>query len=355
MSKVKELGSRIKESDLAFRIQKIKNKPKKVTLIALVILSLFIPYLAGTYIVTMSIFILIYTLVGLGIYLLIGHAGIVSLGQVGFYCIGAYLSAIISVEYGVSPWISLCCAAIVSGGIAYILGKPFFKAGGMSLAIVTLAFSVIVYIIVARLPITGGHDGIAGIPRFNIGSLNFKDDLCFYLIWVIVGLAILFSYNITEKKLGRGLRSMNEFAGGDEVAAIASGIDVTKLKLQLFVTAAVYASVAGSLFAHWLTTINPDFFSVLVTFVFIMIVGIGGFRSIWGAFIGSVFYFGLKEVLSNALQGRAILGGEMVIFSLIFIITLLFLPGGITSLPNEWREWRHEWRRRRHKMSDLPS
>ncbi len=139
---------------------------------------------------------------------------------------------------------------------------------------------------------------------------------------------------------------MNEFSGGDEVAAITSGIDTTRLKLQVFVIAAVYASVAGSLFAHWMMTVNPNFFNMLVTFVFVMMVGIGGFRSIWGPLIGATFYFGLKEMLTVLLEGRGVLGIESVIFGLIFIIILLFLPGGITSLPREWREWIHEWQRR---------
>ena len=349
MPKVRQLVSRFQETDFYFRLLSIENKPKKVVITLIAIVALFAPYITDIYVETILIFILLYTLVGFGIYLLIGHAGIVSLGQVGFYCIGAYLSAIISIEFGISPWLSLCCAAIVNAGIAYLIGKPFFEAGGMSLAVITLAFSLVVYITVARLPITGGHDGISGIPRFSIGSLKFGDTLCYYLLLAVVGIALLFSYNLTEKKIGRGLRAMNEFGGGDEIATISSGIDVTKLKTQLFVISAVLASFAGSIFAHWLTTINPDFFGILVTFVFVMIVGIGGFRSIWGALIGAVFYFGLKEMLSVVMHGQKVLGGEIIVFGLIFILILIFLPGGITSLPDEWREWRHEWQLKRGK------
>ncbi len=350
-----ELVSQIQGSELVYRIQKIENKPKKIVLLTIGIFSLFLPHLVGGYIETVFIFILIYSLVGAGIYLLMGHAGIISLGQVGFYCIGAYVSALLSIHYGFSPWIAIFCAAIISGGIAWILGKPFCGATGMSLAIITLAFSIVVYLAVSRLPFTGGHDGIAGIPRLHIGSLKFGDDLSYYLLWVVLGVVLLFTYNLTQKKIGRGLRALNEFSGGDEVAAITSGVDTTKLKLQVFVIAAVYASVAGSILAHWMMTINPNFFNIVVTFVFVMLVGIGGFRSIWGPLIGAAFYFGLKEVLTHLLEGRGVLGVEIVIFGLIFIIVLLFLPGGITSLPREWREWIHEWRLWRHKNAALPS
>ena len=349
MPKIKEFVSRIQDSSIYFRILTIENKGKKATLILIAMGSLFVPFLVDAYVETIVVFLLIYALVGLGIYLLIGHVGIVSLGQVGFYAIGAYLSAILSTHYGLSPWISLCFAAAASGVIAYIIGKPFFEARGMSLAIITLAFSVIIYMVVARLPITGGHDGITGIPRFYIGGLRFGDDLCYYLLWVVLSVALWFAYNLTEKKIGRGLRALNEFGGGNEVAAIASGMDSTRVKTQLFVLAAVYASVAGSIFAHWMTTVNPNFFSVLVTFVFIMMVGIGGFRSIWGAPIGAAFYYGLREIMTIVLHGQQIVGGEIVVFGLIFIVILIFLPGGLTSLPNEFREWRHKWQVWRRK------
>ena len=346
-----ELFYRIQRSELFYRIQKIENKPKKMALVTIGVFSLFLPRLVGPYVETVLIFVLVYSLVGAGIYLLMGHAGIISLGQVGFYCIGAYVSSLLSIHYNFSPWIAIFCAAILNGGIAYVLGKPFCRATGMSLAIITLAFSMVVYLAVSRLPFTGGHDGIAGIPRLHIGTLSFSDHHYYYLLWGVLGVVLLFTYNLTQKKIGRGLRALNEFSGGDEVAAITSGIDTTRLKLQVFVIAAVYASIAGSLFAHWMMTINPNFFNMLVTFVFVMMVGIGGFRSIWGPLIGATFYFGLKEMLTVLLEGRGVLGIESVIFGLIFIIILLFLPGGITSLPREWREWIHEWQRRRHEST----
>jgi len=240
LSKVRQLVSRFQETDFYFRLLSIENKPKKVVIVMIAIAALFAPYVLSGYIQTVLIFVLLYTVVGVGIYLLIGHAGIVSLGQVGFYCIGAYLSAILTTSYGLSPWLVLCCAAVVNGGIAYIIGKPFFEAGGMSLAIITLAFSVIVYMVVSRLPITGGHDGITGIPDLNIGSIRFTDNFYYYMLLVLVAIILLISYNLTEKKIGRGLRAMNEFGGGDEIATISSGIDVTKLKTQLFVISAVY-------------------------------------------------------------------------------------------------------------------
>ncbi len=338
-------------SELVYRIQKTENKSKKIVLLTLGTVSLFLPRMVGGYVETVLIFVLVYSLVGAGIYLLMGHAGIISLGQVGFYCIGAYVSALLSIHYNFSPWIAIFCAAMLNAGVAYVIGKPFCRATGMSLAIITLAFSMVVYLAVSRLPFTGGHDGIAGIPRLHIGNLRFNDDLYYYLLWGVLGVVLLFTYNLTQRKIGRGLRALNEFSGGEEVAAITSGIDTTRLKLQVFVIAAVFASVAGSILAHWMRTVNPNFFNMLVTFVFVMMVGIGGFRSIWGPLIGAAFYFGLKEMLTLFLEGRGVLGIESVIFGFIFIIILLFLPGGITSLPREWREWVHEWRRRRKKSA----
>ena len=126
MSKVSELFYRIQRSELFYRIQKIENKPKKMALVTIGVFSLFLPRLVGPYVETVLIFVLVYSLVGAGIYLLMGHAGIISLGQVGFYCIGAYVSSLLSIHYNFSPWIAIFCAAMLNGGIAYVLGKPFW-------------------------------------------------------------------------------------------------------------------------------------------------------------------------------------------------------------------------------------
>ena len=341
MSRLTQILTHIKESDLYFRILKMENKPKKIFLVALGLFLPFLPSLTSGYILTVAIFILIYSIIGLGIHLLVGYSGILSLGQVAFFCLGAYISAIFTTQWGISPWIALFIAAIINGIIAYILSRPFLRSGGpgnLSLAVITLAFAMIVYLAVARLPITGGHDGITGIPPFTIGNLRFGDKECYYMILVICGIFLLLIYNLTDVIIGRGLRALNTFSGGDSVAAMTSGVNALKLRTQVFVTATILASIAGSLLCHWLRTVNPELFNILNNLILVMMVGIGGFGSIWGSLVGSLFYFGLKEGIS-IMAGTAVMGWEIIIFSLIFILIMIFLPGGITSLPDKWREW----------------
>ncbi|MEE4354645.1 MAG: branched-chain amino acid ABC transporter permease [Desulfatiglans sp.] len=344
MSKVAEVISRIREISLIQRFDRMEKKPKKITITVLCGFSLFLPSIFSGYFVSIAIVVLLYTLVSAGIFLLIGYAGILSLGQGGFFCIGAYVSALLSIHFHLPAWLSLVCAAIVSSGFAYILGRPFLvESSRMSVAIITLAFSIIIWITVSRLPFTGGHDGLVGISSFQIGKLLFDDRLCYYLAWITAGVVLLFTYNITEKRFGRGLRAMNEFSGGDEIATITSGVDTTKLKLQIFILASIYASVAGSIFAHWMTVVSPGFFDVMVSVILVMITGIGGFRSVWGPLVGSGFYWGLKEVLGGVFARQAVLGVEPVVFGIVFLLVWIFLPGGLTGMPDEAREWWHNW------------
>lgn len=355
MSKMKEYISRIREAYLIERFERMEKKPKKITITILVLLSLLVPVFFSGYFMSIAIIVLIYTLVSAGIFLLIGYAGILSLGQGGFFCIGAYVSALLSIHFHFPAWLSLVCAAIVAAGFAYILGRPFLvESSRMSVAIITLAFSIVVWIAVSRLPFTGGHDGLVGISSFQIGKIDFGDVLCYYLAWVIAGVVLFFTYNITEQRIGRGLRAMNEFGGGDEIATITSGVDTTKLKLQIFILAAVYASIAGSIFAHWMTIVSPGFFDVMVSIILVMITGIGGFRSVWGPLVGSGFYWGLKEVLGTVLAEQAVRGIEPVVFGIVFLVVWIFLPGGLTGLPDEVREWWHNlqvWRGKKKIMS----
>lgn len=297
-----------------------------------------LPLLFSPYFISILIFIMLYSIVSLGLGLLMGYAGQISLGHNAFYGIGAYTSAILSFRYGISPWIALVCGMVLTGSIAYLIGKPVLRFRGHMLVIVTTAIGLMVWGLFGQMDfITGGHDGFSRVPRFSIGEFTLIQDIHYYYL-VLVALAILFvaASNIAESKIGSELRTIDLASGGSEVAAESLGINIGKIKTQVFVISAVYASIGGSLYAHYITHIDPSSYSLWISFMLVVIVVVGGTGSLWGPIIGSVFYIGLKELISYVMpmkQATVLAGFETVIFSLVFVIILVLFPEGLVRLP----------------------
>jgi len=273
----------------------------------------------------------IYALVCNGMTMLIGYAGQISLGHAAFYGIGAYSSAIISTTYGLSPWIGMIVGMIIAGIIAIIVGIPTFKLKGHYLALATLGFGIIVFTLFKEFrELTGGSNGFFGIPSINLFGFEFNSDLrYFYLVWVFVFIGIIFSRNIIHSRIGRALRSIE----GSEIASDAVGVNIMKYKLQVFVLSAMFASLAGSLLAHYVSFINPDLFGAMTSIYFLIMVIIGGSKSIWGSVIGAATYVLLGELLKHfmpiLLPNK---GGEfeIVFFGILLVVTLIYMPNGLS-------------------------
>jgi branched-chain amino acid transport system permease protein len=302
---------------------------------AIGLLLLALPWiLTNPYYQSIMTFIGIYGLAATGLGLLTGYTGQVSLGQSAFYALGAYISTLVTVNLKVSPWLGLLCGAALTGIIAYILGKPFLRIRGFYLALVTLTFSLLLFHLISRMDfITGGYDGITGIPRFSIGSfvLN-KDYHYYYLLLILIAAAIIFDNNLIKSKIGRRMRAADLFTGGSEAAAKSIGVDIGKLKTQVFIVCCVYAAIAGSVFAHYMGHINPEPFSANASILFLIMIVVGGQRSIWGGLIGATFYVLIKELLSHFTKGT--IGWDLLVYALIFLAILTFLPQGLASFPS---------------------
>jgi len=296
------------------------------------------------YYITIGNFIGIYAIVAIGLALLIGYAGQVSMAQAAFFGIGAYTSAVLTTKLGFNPWLALVLGPLLAASIAGIIGIPLLKLEGHVLAVATLALSIVVYTLFVQLrPITGGYDGIGGIPRLAIGGLVFKSDFSYYyLIWVFVLLFFVLASNIVNSRVGRALRSIHRFFGGSEMAAESLGVSPTKYKVQIFMLSAAYASVAGSLYAHWITFINPAPFGIFISILMLIMVTIGGMGSLWGAIIGSCVIV-ISGELFRELVPRLIPGAtgemEMIAHGLILILILLFMPRGLVSAPALIKGW----------------
>lgn len=289
-----------------------------------------LPLVSSTYTVAIFIMIGLYALICIGLTMLTGYAGQISLGHAAFFGIGAYMSAYLTATHGISPWLAIVAGAILSALVALLIGIPTFKLKGYYLALATLGFGIIVFTGFKELTsITGGSNGFFGIPPISLFGYEFvTEQSYFYLIWAFVFIALIFSRNIIHSRIGRGLRSIE----GSEVAADAVGVNLMKYKLQIFVTSAIFASIAGSLLAHYVSFINPDLFTANTSIYLLIMVIMGGMSSIWGAIVGAATYVLIKELLKHYIPILLPnVGGEfeIVFFGILLVLTLIYMPNGL--------------------------
>jgi branched-chain amino acid transport system permease protein len=253
-----------------------------------------------------------------------GYAGQVSLGHAGFYGLGAYVSGVLGARLGLSPWLGMPLAACATGVLAYVIGIPTLKLKSYYLAMATLGIGIVLHLAFVQLYWwTGGSSGLAGIPPWDIGPLRFTSDLAhYYLIWAFAGAALWLAWNLVNSAVGRALRAV----GDSELAASAMGVDAARAKRSVFVLSAVYASVAGSLYAHYITVISPEIFSFLASVVLILMVAIGGIGRYWGPVLGALLLTALPEYL------RKYGDYEVPLYGLALIVVMLFLPRGLAGL-----------------------
>lgn len=310
-------------------------------LFALVVLAI-LAGLDNEYYFTLLNFVGIHTLLVVGLNLLVGYAGQISLGHAAFFGLGAYTSGILTATCGVNPWLALLAGLAVSGGAAFLIGVPALKLRGYYLAMATLGFGIIVSIILSQTqPLTGGPSGLSGIPPLTLAGfpLNTARRL-FPLIWLTVGLILALSANLVDSRAGRALRALND----SEAAAASLGVNTARLKLKIFIGSALYASLAGSLYAHSLNFIAPASFGFMFSIKLVAMVVLGGMASIWGSLLGA----GVLTVLPEALT--VFHDFEVVIFGAILMVVMIFLPRGLVrGLLDLW-----EFRRYKRKGSFVP-
>lgn len=273
------------------------------------------------YYLTLFNFIGIHTILVVGLNLLMGYAGQISLGHAAFFGLGAYTSGILTATYGLNPWLALLAGLILSGSAAFLIGVPALKLRGYYLAMATLGFGVIVYIVFTELQTwTGGPSGLAGIPALRLAGFSFDTPHRLYLlIWLTVFLVLALSASLVDSRVGRALRALHD----SEAAAESLGVNTRRLKLQIFVWSALYASLAGSLYAHTLNFIAPSSFDIMFSIKLVTMVVVGGMASIWGSLLGAGVLTVLPELLAFFHDF------EVVIFGSILMVVIIFLPRGL--------------------------
>ena len=324
----------------------IKQKRLRHALIIIFTLIIFIlPFIiTNNYYLSVLVIIGIHTIVVVGLCLLMGYAGQISLGHAAFYGLGAYSSGILTSTYNVSPWLAIIAGAVGTGILAYIIGIPIFRLKEHYLALATLGFGMIIHVILMEeVELTGGPSGLSeSIPYLSIGNLVLNTDFKYYfLVWILAVLAVILANNVVHSRIGRALRSIH----GSEYAAQSLGVDIGRHKLQVFALSAMYASIAGSLYAHYITFISPSPFGLMTSVQFVVMAVVGGLASIWGPILGvaviTIMTEGLKSIMPILIPQA---GGEyeIVIFGTILVIIMIFMPDGLTAtIVKTYEKWRY--------------
>ncbi len=309
----------------------LHSKGKYIIFLLLLAFTLVLPFGVDNSIRSLLIFAGLYTLVSVGLALLMGYAGQISLGQAAFYGIGAYSSAILTTQYGLNPWLAMLTGVVISVLIAFAVGLPLLKLEQHYLALATLAFGMIVNVLFVQSKLTGGTSGISSIPSLAIGPLVFDDDLKFYFLVVFFVVAgSLLASNIVDSRVGRALRAVHT----SEVAARSMAVPVHNIKNQVFGLSAAYASIAGSLFAHYITFVSPTTFDLQTSIDFVVIAVIGGLASIWGPVLGAAAVVFIRRGLQTVvpLFFPNITGEyEIVAFGIIVALIMIFMPEGLVA------------------------
>jgi branched-chain amino acid transport system permease protein len=257
-----------------------------------------------------------------GLNILFGYTGQISLGHAGIYAIGAYTTALLSVKLGFSPWIGIFCAMVVSALFGLLLAGPALRVRGPYLAMVTIAFGLAIERAATEWQsLTGGPQGITSIPRPSLGGYVFGSKAYLYLIITLCIVFFFFMKNIVGSRWGRAFIGLSE----SEVAAESLGVNVYKYKVLSFVISAIYAGLAGALFAHQNEYINSEIFTLDLSIFFLIVVLFGGLATITGPIIGSIALV-ISQQLFNKLYDY-----HLFFYGSILLFTLMVLPEGVAG------------------------
>jgi branched-chain amino acid transport system permease protein len=324
----------------------------------MILVQLGVTMTGATYYLTQLTMSAYYALVVMGLCLLMGFAGQISLGHAGFFAIGGYTAAVLTTHdlsaladlspfrvlrflsllvdredllgnhvLTVAPWAAFVAAVMVTIGIAFLVGVPVLKLRGHYLAMATLGFGLIVYRVVLGTRIFGEADGISGVPPFPLFfGLEVSGDLSrrignFYISYVLVAIVAVLSINLIHSRIGRALRSIH----GSEEAAEALGVNTARYKLYTFVLSAVFAAVGGVFLTHFNGGIGPSEATVIKSVRYVAIVAVGGMANLWGTLVISI--------ILNFMSLRGIFGSfDDAVFGAILILTMLFAPQGVLKV-----------------------
>lgn len=306
-----------------FKVETFIEKYKIYLGIACAVILLVFPHIGvNQYIMRIAIMIGIYSMLALGLNILTGYTGQVSLGHAGFYAIGAYTASLMSIKLGTNFFISAIVAAAVSCLFGLLLGLPTLRLKGTYLSIVTLGFGEIVKMILINWDkVTNGTLGLRNIPRPSIFGLKLTlaNNGIYYMMLALVVLITLFCILIVKSKIGRAFMSIKE----DELAATMMGIKTTRYKVLAFSISAGITGIAGAFYASMIGFIEPNSFTFDISTLIISIVILGGMGTIRGMFLGAAILIAFPEV------SRFMMDYRFVVYGVVLVVMMRFRPQGL--------------------------
>lgn len=303
------------------RIPSFVRSPYTGFLLFTAVLAVLPLLLTNDYYLNVLIFIGIHSIIAIGLDLLLGYTGQISLGHAAFFGLGAYITGVLSAKASWPPIAGLVAALVGVGVLAYIIGIPTLKLHGHYLAMATLGFGIIVQIFFKELDFwTGGPSGLVGIEDMTIFGFEFDSDLkYYYLVCLSLLITLLLSINVVRSRVGRALRAVH----GSEVASSVLGVNVARYKVGIFVLSALFAAFAGWLYSHYMTFVSPSSFGFMFSIKLVTMVVIGSLGSIWGAIFGAALLTSMPEFL------YVFENYETTVFGFILVTVMIFMPKGL--------------------------
>ena len=324
--KRKEGGNKKEKKQTLSPLQKVMQNQRYVLpgMAALVLILILFPHIFSMYQTNIMISALIYVMLGLGLNIVVGLAGLLDLGYVAFFAVGAYSYALLNLHFGLSFWIALPLGGLLAATFGVILGYPVLKLRGDYLAIVTLGFGEIIRLVMENWSeFSHGPSGIANIPKpglFGIDlSLQATNIFTFYIVVALVIFTIFVINRLQNSRIGRAWIALKD----DEIACQAMGIDKAKTKLRAFALGATWAGMGGVVFAAKTTFINPASFTIWESVIILCTVVLGGMGSIAGVICGALLLILLPEYLRDFGEFR------MITFGAVLVLMMVFRPGGM--------------------------
>jgi len=303
-------------------LDSFKSGPMRaVAIIVILAFLVALPFFANRYTLDIATQTGIYIVLALGLNIVVGQTGILVLGYVAFYAVGAYCYALLSTKAGIGFWPVLPIAAFMAGIFGLLLGAPTLRLRGDYLAIVTLGFGEITRIALNNMDsLTGGPNGVSGIPRPSLGPLQFQSLTHYYfVVLAMMALTVFVVTRLSASRIGRAWIAIRE----DEVAAEAMGVNTTGLKLLAFALGAMLAGLAGVLYSAKMGFVSPESFNFFESVIILCMVVLGGMGSIPGVILGAVVLYLLPEGLREFQQYR------MLIFGAAMVAMMVFRPQGL--------------------------
>jgi branched-chain amino acid transport system permease protein len=316
---------------------------RRLALGLLVIFIVTAPFFMSEYGIIQMNYIGIGAIVALGLVLLTGVAGVMSFGQQVFAGVAAYTTAVLTTQYDASPWIALLVGLVLVSLLSLFLGAITLRLSGHYLPIATLAWGIAIYYVFGNLELLGSHSGLANVPAVAIAGVKLDTPWAIYcLIWLLLMLLLMACSNLLDSRIGRAMRALRSRA----VMAESFGVDTFRLKLCVFLIAALFAGLSGWLYAHFLGFVSPSAFNVQAGIDYLFMVVLGGAGTVWGALMGASILTGLKELLSGLLPAGAGTSGnyEVVMLGVLILLLLHRSAAGMASVLARWtlRPGKHE-------------